>query len=299
MKIYDKMDELPWGRASDTITEGCIVLEGGAWRGLYTLGVIDRMMENDINLRHTIGVSAGALCGMNYVSGQIGRAVRINLGHRHDREYLGLGALRRDHGITGFSYLFNELSEEYPFDEDRFFDPSRSFTAVCTNVDTGRAEYFNKEDAENIYAAVQASATVPYVSEPVTIGNSRYLDGGLENKIPLEYALNQGHEKILLVRTRDRDYRKHVRAPLRITRVEYRRYPNLKRDLEEEAARYNVLIDRMTALEQQGQIFMIAPSKPIDIKRFEGNVEALADIYYLGYEDAGNCLDALKEYLEK
>ena len=163
----------------------------------------------------------------------------------------------------------------------------------------GRAEYFNKEDAENIYAAVQASATVPYVSEPVTIGNSRYLDGGLENKIPLEYALNQGHEKIVLVRTRDRDYRKHVRAPLRITRVEYRRYPNLKRDLEEEAARYNVLIDRMTALEQQGQIFMIAPSKPIDIKRFEGNVEALADIYYLGYEDAGNCLDALKEYLEK
>ena len=299
MKTYSRMSELPWGRASDVITEGCAVLEGGAWRGLYTLGVTDRLMENDINLRHTVGVSAGALCGMNYVSGQIGRAVRINLTYRHDREYVGLGAMHRDRGITGFSYLFNEIDEEYPFDEDRFFDPARSFTAVCTNVDTGKAEYFNKEDAENIYEAVRASATVPYVSEPVAIGNGRYLDGGLEMKIPLEYALEQGHEKIVLVRTRDRSYRKHVHAPLHITRIEYRRYPNLKRDLEEEAARYNVLIERMNTLEEQGRIFVIAPSRPVNIRRFEGDVEALGEIYMLGYEDAGERLDALREYLSE
>ena len=88
-KVYSRLDEIPKGTASDKITEGCLVLEGGAFRGLYTQGFLDAMMENDINLSCVIGVSAGALSGMNYVSGQIGRSGRINLGFRHDSRYIG------------------------------------------------------------------------------------------------------------------------------------------------------------------------------------------------------------------
>ncbi len=298
MKTYEKLDELPSGRASEHITEGCAVLEGGAWRGLYTLGVIDRLMENDINLQSVIGVSAGALCGMNYVSGQIGRAARINLSHRHDRNYVGIGALRRDRGVTGFSYLFHELNEEYPFDEERFFDQSRRFAAVATDIESGEAEVFEKDDREAIYAAVQASATVPYVSRPVEIRGKKYLDGGLAVRIPVDWALHEGYQKILVVRTRDRNYRKTVHRPLHITDLEYRQYPNLKFDLEEQAARYNVLIEHLNMLEQSGRIFVIAPSRPVTIRRFEGDMNALADIYWLGYQDSLDHLEELKEYLE-
>ena len=105
-KVYSKVDTLPSGRADESITEGCIVLEGGGWKGLYTLGVLDRLMEENINFRSTVGISAGALSGIGYVSGQIGWGARVDLCYRHDKNYCGLGAMIRDKGVTGFSYLY-------------------------------------------------------------------------------------------------------------------------------------------------------------------------------------------------
>ena len=106
-KIYRHIADLPSGTASDTLTEGCLVLEGGGWKGLYTVGVLDCMMKNDINFSSVVGVSAGALSAIGYVSGQIGWGARIDLTYRHDKNYCGIGAFKRDKGITGFSYLFD------------------------------------------------------------------------------------------------------------------------------------------------------------------------------------------------
>ena len=79
MKQYKKLSSLPSGQAGSTLTQGTLVLEGGGWKGLYTLGVLDAMMENDVNFSSVVGVSAGALSAMGYVSGQIGWGARIDL----------------------------------------------------------------------------------------------------------------------------------------------------------------------------------------------------------------------------
>ena len=50
-------------------------MEGGAMRGLFTAGVIDVLMENNIRFSGAVGVSAGAAFGCNYKSGQIGRVI--------------------------------------------------------------------------------------------------------------------------------------------------------------------------------------------------------------------------------
>ena len=55
-----------------------LLLEGGGMRGLYTAGVLDVLMENSIKIDTIIGVSAGALFGMNYKSKQKGRVLRYN-----------------------------------------------------------------------------------------------------------------------------------------------------------------------------------------------------------------------------
>ena len=55
-----------------------MVLEGGSFRGLYTAGVLDVLMENNINIDEIVGVSAGALFGVNYFSNQKGRVIRYN-----------------------------------------------------------------------------------------------------------------------------------------------------------------------------------------------------------------------------
>ena len=299
MKDYSGFDDLPQGNASDHITEGLLVLEGGAWRGMYTQGALDALMEEDINLSATVGVSAGALSGMSYVSGQIGRSVRLNLSHRHDSEYTGRKAVMKEHGVTGFNYLFFEMGKEIPLDAERFFNPKRRFIVTVTNIETGKTEFMEKGKCPDIFRAIQASATVPSVSEAVEIDGKRYLDGGIEQKIPLDWALAQPEKKKILIRTRDRAYRKPLKAKKRAAKLEYgKKYPNLMMDLYEESAHYNILLNRIDQLEELGEIFVLAPSRPVSISRFEGDVEELGALYWLGYNDAKQAAPAMKEFLK-
>lgn len=295
-KIYDRIDELPRGRASDKVTEGCMVLEGGGWKGLYTLGVLDRLMENDINLSSVVGVSAGALSGIGYVSGQIGWAARIDLTYRHDANYCGIGAMRRDHGITGFSYLFDDILKAHPLDEERLMDPHRRFAVSATNVITGETEYFEKGHCD-LFRAVQASATVPYVSVPVMIDGKPYLDGGCSENIPLGWAKRSGEKKIVVVKTRENGFRRDVGLS-RLTKAMYRKYPRFLRSFEKSAVDFNRVSDELDKRSGDGSVFVIEPSREVEVTRFEGDMNKLGDLYYLGYDDALAKLDALKEYLE-
>ena len=113
---YSHFESLPTGRASNDLTEGCLVLEGGAFRGLYTQGVTDLLMLRNINFSCVIGVSAGALGGVGYVSGQIGRSARINIGYRHDARYIGVPALIRSHSILDVGFLTEERGITEPLD---------------------------------------------------------------------------------------------------------------------------------------------------------------------------------------
>jgi len=207
--------------------------------------------------------------------------------------------MKNDHGVTGFSFLWNDINDDYPFDENYFKENSRGFVAVATDVDTGKPEFFAKGECDDILRAVQASATVPYVSEPVEIDNKRYLDGGISVNIPYQWALDKGYDKIVVVRTRDRDYRKSLKIPRSLINREYSHLPRMKDNLLKSSIRYNMEVNNLNQLEKLGRVFVIAPSQPINIKRFEGDLDALANIYWLGYHDAKVALPALKKYLHK
>ena len=201
-KTWSGIDSVKLSSAPDTIVPGCIVLEGGSFRGCYTSGVLDVLMENGINLQTTIGTSAGALNGYNYVAGEIGRAAKINLGYRHDRRYMGPRTLARNRGVVGFDFLLNEVEEEIPFNRERFEDPNRRFLVTVTNCETGQVRYCEKGITPDFQKAVQASASMPFVSDMVEVDGVPCLDGGCAVKIPYRWALDNGFEKILVVRTR-------------------------------------------------------------------------------------------------
>lgn len=299
MKVYKGLENIPDGHASKKVTNGCLVLEGGAWRGIYTQGVLDAFMQKDLNFQTTIGVSAGAMGGISYVSGQIGRSARINLTYRHDQNYCGVGAMKRDKGITGFSYLFEDISEKEPLDEETFYDEKRRFVVVATDVEEAKAKYFEKGKCTDILKAVQASASVPYVTKPVEIEGRKYLDGGIAAKVPYEWALAEGFSKIVVIRTRDKSYRKPIGKYHRIIDAEYSDYPDFKHLLHNEVPNYNISLDKLDQLEEQGRLFVIAPSKPVTISRFEGNMNRLGDLYWEGYNDANNAMSELFAYLGK
>ena len=72
-----------------------IVVEGGGMRGIYGAGVLDVLLENDIKADGLIGVSAGAIHGCSFVSGQKGRSIRYNLKYSRDPRYMSMRSLIR------------------------------------------------------------------------------------------------------------------------------------------------------------------------------------------------------------
>ena len=295
-KIYSGVDRMPSGHADNTITEGCLVLEGGAWKGLYTGGVADCLMVSGINFRTTIGISAGALFGLGYVSGQIGWGPKIDLIYRHDRNYVGTGAMKRDHGVTGFSYLYDEIMKEYPMDEQRLMDPQRRFLVGATDMRTGKIRYFEKGNCD-LLRAIRASATVPYVSRPVVIGGVPYLDGGCSEKIPYTWAKENGEKKIMVVKTREWAYRRKESAPA-MAKLMYRKYPDFVESIAQSGGKFNRMTEELKQESEAGRVFVMAPSEEVTVSRFEGDMEKLGELYWLGYRDMESRLEDLKAYLK-
>lgn len=298
-KAYSQLESLPSGLASDALTPGCLVLEGGAFRGVYSEGVLDCLMKNDINLTATVGCSAGALNGMNYTSGQIGRSARINLGFRHDPEYVGLGRLLKEGSFVSFVFLFQGYERYEKIRYDRLMDGRRRFAVVAANCLSGEAEYPEKDTCSDIFRAIQASASMPFLSRMVDVDGTPCLDGGSSCKIPYRWALNEGYDKIVVVRTREKTYRKKPasRAAGALTRTVYRRYPAFAKSLIESGEDYNRQCEELEELERQGRLFVISPSRPVTVGRLEKDMEKLGDLYWLGYHDAQRLLPALREYL--
>ena len=284
-----------------TALEGCLVLEGGAFRGVYTNGVLDALMEADLNFRCTVGVSAGSMNAVNYITGQIGRSARINLRYRHDSRYVGRKAVVKNQGIIGFDFIFGRMPFIPDLDKKRFHNPERKLYAVVTNLDTGKPEYIEKNSGEDFFHVIAASSSMPFVSKPVMIGRHPYLDGGCSCKIPYEWALQQNFEKIIVVRTRPRSYRKPVKPEQKFSpeNFVYRDYPKFAASLLASNENYNHQCEELLKLEAQKRIFTIAPSQSIEISRLEGDMEKLGSLYYLGYHDTKQALERLRAYLER
>lgn len=282
------------------MTEGALVLEGGSLRCLFTAGVLDVFMEENIELSYVNGVSAGTMSGMNYLSKQPGRTLRVTTEYLHDKRYMSLRKLMRERMIFNFDFLFGELSRELiPFDFDAFFQSPQRFVAVATRCRTGKPEFFEKGSCD-IISAVQASSSIPVLSKMISVDGRKYLDGGISLPIAYEKAREEGYEKVILVLTREQGYRK---KPLdKWTRRGYVRYfaplPQLLSSLEEIPERYNRMQEEIEQLEHEGKIFVIRPEMPVTVKRVEQDVKKLEELYKEGRRVGERRLKELKEYLD-
>jgi len=276
-----------------------LLLEGGALRGLYTCGVLDIFMEQGIYFPTVAGVSAGALGMLNYLSRQPGRGASVNLRYRHDPRYFGPAAAVKG-SLFGLNFLVNEVQKEVPYDQETFDAAPQRVVAVATSLRTGRARYFEKGKTPDFGQAVMASASMPLISVPVQIGEDRYLDGGTACPIPLHWALHQKYDKIVVVTTRHKGFRKEMPSQRTIDMYTdfYAGHVRYLASLLTQEIRYNRLMDDLDELESAGRVFAIRPSEPVTIGRFEGDTEKLLALYNAGRRDTRNTLEALRAYLE-
>ena len=284
-------------------TKATIVLEGGATRGVFTSGVLDYLMEQNLYLSHVIGVSAGSCNGVDYVSKQIGRT-RDCMIHKEKEYnyYYGFRKFIKEKSILDMDMVFDKYPNEiFPFDYDTYFASDMECEIVTTNCDTGKAEYMKERKEKNrLMKLCRASSSMPLVSPIVNIDGIPYLDGGLADSIPIRRALEIGNNKIVLVLTRNPGYRKKPtsKGVAKLYRRSYKKYPNLVRTTIRRNYLYNKQIELVEKLEEEGKIFVLRPLIPT-VSRLEKNYDTLMNFYEHGYRLMKREYQALQEYLEK
>ena len=130
--INERIDSIKLYYADNSEVNATLVLEGGAFRGLYTAGVLDCLMDNKININNVLGISAGGLNGANYVAGNRGRSAVGILKNRDNPRFVGVRAFMESGSIVGFKVMFEDFDEIQQLNEDRLFNSTRNLYVGCT-----------------------------------------------------------------------------------------------------------------------------------------------------------------------
>ena len=277
-----------------------LILEGGALRGVYTSGVLDVIMLHHLKIDHVVGISAGSLNGLYYVSNQIGKAAELNLNYVRDSRYMGMSHLAKEKSFFNFDFVFQDIFNELiPFDFDAFQRSDIQFWAGVTNCATGKIEFIEKRQQDDFLNVCRASSSIPILCSPVEIDGQYYVDGGVACAIPLFEDLPFHADRLVLVLTRHKGYRKSsVPEPLqKFYRHHFKNAPGMIDRLVTAPLRYNEKLDEIEQLEKEGKVFVIQPKKPVSVSRIEKDVEKLTALYQDGREDMEFAYRSLHSFL--
>ena len=285
------------------LKKATIVLEGGATRGIFTSGALDYLMEQDIYFSDVIGVSAGACNAVDYVSRQPGRTRDCMIPNTKDMKYInGVKDTIREKSLMNMDLIFDKYPKELlPFDFETYFASEMECELVVTNCITGAAEYLSEDkDPERLMKICRASSSMPLAAPIANVDGIPYMDGGLADSIPIEYALEKGNDKIVVVLTRNPGYRKKraLKATEQLYKRAYKKYPNLVRAIMTRNAVYNRQMKLIEKLEEEGKIFVIRPLIPT-VSRMEKDYDKLQHFYMHGNRLMKKEYQGLLEYLNE
>ena len=277
-----------------------LVLEGGGMRALFTAGVLDALLDvKELDIEGIIGVSAGALFGANYISGQKERAIRYNKKYARDKRYMGLHSWITTGNAVNKDFAFYELPFKLDvFDQEKFKESKIEFHVVMTNVENGQAEYVLIEDVFEQMEYLRATSALPFASKIIEINGKKYLDGGISDSIPIDYCQSLGYDKIILVLTRPENSYKEDKLNF-LYKLVYRKYPNLVERLINMGKDYEVVLKKIKNLETESKVFVIRPPKVLKIGRLEKNEDKIQNVYDIGLNTGKKEIDNLLKYLNK
>ena len=261
-----------------------LVLEGGGMRAVFTVGVLDYCMDNQIWFPYTIGVSAGASNGISYASRQRGRSLYSHIDLMREYNYIGLRHFLRGRGYIDLDFLFYVYPDRYyPFDYDTYFHSKDRFVMVTSNCLTGEAEYFEeKRDKRRLLDICKASCSLPVLCPVSYVDGVPMVDGGVCDAIPVRHAIADGFERNVIVLTREKGYRKPEKD-FYLPGFIYRRYPAIRERLRLRYRHYNETLDFVDRLECEGKALVIRPRGPLRVGRTCDDARKLKALYEEGY----------------
>ena len=277
-----------------------LVLEGGGMRSLFTMGIVDLMIEEGIKVDGVVGVSAGACFGCNYKSHQPGRALRYNIQMKDEPRYMGWRTFLRTGNLLDPEFAYHTVPMEIDiFDRETFEKDPTEFHVVCTDIVTGKPVYKQLKTID--YEAlewIRASSSMPLVSTPVELEGKLLLDGGMTDSIPLKYAQEQGFEKNIVILTQPEEYRKHASKLPLLFKLLLGKYPQIAETMGRRHLMYNAQKEFIKAEAARGNAMLIYPDEPLNISRTSQNEADMRRVYGLGRQKGKKLLAELKSYVE-
>ena len=277
-----------------------MVLEGGAVRTIYSTGVCDALLTRSLMTDYVIGVSAGIAYGVSYVSRQPRRNLDIMVNYINDKRYMGMGnLLRRDNrAYFGLKFVYDTIPNELiPFDYDTFNAFPGEVEAAVTNLDTGKAEYLPVDRDDKKFVILQATCALPFLFPIFHIDGKPCMDGGAADAIPFDRAFAKGCDRVIVVLTRERDFRRQPEKlqPL-IDRV-YGNYPNFCATMRRRAETYNAAREKLFQLEKEGKVLLFAPHNTQGFHRTERDVAKIQALWQDGFDEGMARLDEVRAFL--
>ncbi len=276
-----------------------LVLEGGAMRGMFTCGVIDVLLENNISFDGMIGVSAGATFGCNFKSKQIGRALRYNLRFAHDKRYCSFWSLLTSGNLYNAKFCYETLPFKLDiWDTNTFEQNPMEFYMVATDIKTGKPVYHkaSKGTGEDLLW-MRASASMPMVSRPVKVDGYTLLDGGMSDSIPLKHFQEIGYNKNIVVLTQPRNFIKKPSELKTLMKLTLGKYPAMLECMNNRHIMYNNQTKYLAEQEKLGNTLVIAPAQDLNISRTEKNTIKLQQVYDQGRLTARENLTKIQDFL--
>lgn len=274
-----------------------VIDTGGGLRGIYGAGVFDFCLENKISFSHCIGVSAGSANTASFLAGQKERNFRFYTEYAKRREYMSSFNFLKTHSYLNLDYIYGTLSNstgEDPLDCETLLNNPSDYTVVATDAKTGEPKYFTKDDiSTDNYAILKASCCIPAINQAYTIGDRLYYDGGVGDAIPIDYALKNGAEKIVLILTRPVDSDISFNKERLCAALLRSDFPNTSKALLEREKKYREAIKGADALRRKGKLLIVAPSDIGNLKTLSKDTRELSKLYIQGKTDAEKILHFL------
>lgn len=274
-----------------------IIDVGGGFRAIFGAGVLDRCLEEGIAFDHCYGVSAGSANLTSFLAHQHGRNHTFYTQYAFRKEYASVNSFIHNHNFANLDYVYGTLSNhdgENPLDYEAFAANPAQFTVVACDARDGSTKYFAKNDMHyDDYDILKASSAVPVACQPYVIDGVPYFDGGIADPVPVQKAIDDGCDRIVLVLTRPKDVIREQHKDVAPARILRRSHPKAAERLLERYATYNTEVAAAKQYEAEGKVLILAPEELYGLSTLSKTYEGLERMYRAGYGQAGRIADFL------
>ncbi|WP_066872048.1 patatin-like phospholipase family protein [Clostridium mediterraneense] len=272
-----------------------LILEGGTFRPIFSAGIMDALLDNDIIFPYCIGVSAGITNGYSYISKQKGRNLKL-LAYRNDKRYVNIKNFLKCKSLFGLDFVFDEIPNKLvPFDNETFLDYDGKVVVGVTNAKTGQVEYLDGKQIDKPWTILRATCAIPLIFPAIEFNGKKYYDGGVGDPIPIKKAVADGNEKHLIILTQPKGYVKELdKKSIFLLNLFKKKFGALKDHALNRHTRYNESVKYCEQLEKEGKALILRPAPDQAINSFEKDVNILREAYENGYKLAIENLDKIK-----